>query len=274
MKLYLKNWCSLFFLLLLLGGLDPGMAAAGESEAIAAQGQAKSQQLLAAQQEQQVSDELFEELSDDFAVQDKEAVPDPLEPVNRFFFQVNDKLYFTLLKPVAQGYKAVLPEPFRNGIGNAFNNIGYPGRFVNNVLQARLGRALQETGIFVINTLFGFGGLLEPAKGIEALEPAPPEKDTGLTLGTWGLDHGCYLVLPVFGPSSIRDGVGRVGDYFLDPLNYVEPGSLSTGLKVGERVNDLSFRIGDYEDLKQGAMDPYTAVKDGYFQYRDAQLEK
>jgi phospholipid-binding lipoprotein MlaA len=274
MKSTLKTCCSLFLLLLLLGALNPGKAAAGESEASAVQGQTRDLQLLAAQEDQQVSDELFEELSDDFAVQEKQAVPDPLEPVNRFFFQVNDKLYFYLLKPVAQGYKAVLPEPFRNGIGNAFTNIGYPGRFVNNVLQARLGRALQETGIFVVNTLFGFGGLLEPAKGIEALDPAPPEKDTGLTFGTWGLDHGCYLVLPVFGPSSIRDGVGRVGDYFLDPLNYVEPSLLSTGLKAGERVNDLSFRIGDYEDIKQGAMDPYTAVKDGYFQYRDAQLEK
>ncbi len=260
---------SLFFLVL---ALFPGAAGPGPALADPASSDAPRNQV--AQQEPALSDQLFEELSDDYAVREVQAVPDPLEPVNRIFFQVNDKLYFYLLKPVAQGYKAVVPPPFREGIGNAFYNIGYPGRFVNNVLQARFGRALQETGIFVINTVFGFGGLLEPAEGIEALRPVPADKDTGLTLGTWGLDHGCYLVLPVLGPASFRDGVGRVGDYFLNPLSYVEPDLLGTGLKTGERVNSLSFRIGDYEDIKQGSMDPYTAVKDGYLQYRDAELDK
>ena len=274
MKLCPWNVLSVLLLAFVLGIGGSCTVAAGEAGSRDLKAGPESQPVLVAQQDQAMSQDLFDELSNDYTVQEEQAVPDPLEPVNRFFFQVNDKLYFYLLKPVAQGYEAVLPEPVREGIGNVFYNIGYPGRLVNNVLQARFVRALQETGIFVVNTLFGFGGLMEPARESEALRPAPPEKDTGLTLGTWGLDHGCYLVLPVLGPASARDGVGRVGDSFLNPLTYVEPSLLSTGLKAGERVNALSFRLGEYEEIKAGSMDPYTAVKDGYLQYRDAELGK
>lgn len=219
-------------------------------------------------------DDLLRELDEDYGVETRRRISDPLEPVNRVFFQVNDTLYFYLLKPVSTVYAQTLPESFRSGLGNAFYNLRMPGRLVNNLLQGRPVRAAREAGRFLINTLFGFGGLLEPANGIEALSPKPPEKDTGLTLGTWGASQGLYIVWPVLGPSSLRGTVGKVGDHFLDPLTYVDPSLLATGLKAGERVNSLSMRLGEYEDLKESALDPYSALKDAYTQYRSSQIEK
>ncbi len=228
----------------------------------------------AAQNATAVQDDLLQELGEDYGADETRRISDPLEPMNRVFFQVNDKLYLYLLKPVSSAYARVLPENFRDGLGNAFYNLRMPGRLVNNLLQGRPVRAAKEAGRFAINTLFGFGGLLEPAKGIGALASKPPEKDTGLTLATWGTPPGLYLIWPVLGPSSLRASLGKVGDHFLDPLSYVDPSLLGTGLKAGERINSLSFRLGEYEDLKESALDPYSALKDAYTQYRFNQIDK
>lgn len=217
--------------------------------------------------------DLMSELGADYADQDAEAVADPLEPLNRVMFQVNDRLYLWVLDPVARGYAATVPEPWRESFDQAFYNVAMPVRLVNNLLQGRPVNAAREAGSFVINTVFGFAGLLEPAKSIEILTPQPPDTDAGLTLGTWGLGHGFYLVLPVLGPSSLRDTVGRAGDVYLDPLDYVSPWELALGLRVEEKLNAMSLRLGQYEDMKESALDPYTAFKDGYIQYRQRALE-
>ncbi len=199
-------------------------------------------------------------------------IADPIEPFNRVMFTFNDRLYFWVLKPVARGYEFVVPAKLRRGVSNFFNNIQYPIRFVNNVFQGKFMNAVLESERFFINTAFGGLGLADLSDRHPELKI--PEEDTGQTLGVYGLGNGFYIVWPVLGPSTLRDSFGKVGDYFLYPLTYVEPWEVTTAAGVGERVNEVSFRIGDYESIKEASLDPYEAVKDGYIQFRTNQVEK
>lgn len=224
--------------------------------------------------EQNIDAQLINELSQDYEKQRTAQISDPLEPFNRIMFQFNDKLYFYCLKPVAKGYGAIFPEEFRIGIKNCFYNISYPVRFVNDIFQAKFKKAAQETGSFIINTSLGIFGFLKPAQDISVLNPLPAEEDTGQTLGCWGFGQGIYFVWPILGPSTLRSSVGMAGDYFLDPLTYLEPWELRWGLKSEQKINYTSLRLGEYEDLKESALDPYTAAKNAYIQYREEQLDK
>jgi phospholipid-binding lipoprotein MlaA len=200
---------------------------------------------------------------------------DPLAPVNRVMFHVNDKLYFWVLKPVAQGYSIVVPELVRTGFGNAYDNLKSPARIVNNLLQLRLKRSGNELIRFLFNSVVGVGGLGDVSKGLLGIEKQ--EADFGQTLGRYGVGHGLYLVLPILGPSSVRDGIGLAGDTFMYPMTYVsyfyfdfwEPALLYSH----EKVNDTSFRIGDYEAFKQAAIDPYVSMRDAFVQYRQKKVE-
>ena len=199
----------------------------------------------------------------------KAGIADPLEPFNRAMFHFNDKLYFWVLKPVAQGYKAVVPEVARVGVKNFFTNIAFPVRFVNCLLQANIGGAARELGRFALNTLGGFGGLFDPASHPD-VDIAKQDEDFGQTLGVYGIGQGFYINWPVLGPSSPRDTLGFAGDFFLYPITYYYSDSwvVSGALRAGEKVNDVSLRIGDYESLKEAAIDPYVAIRDAYVQYR------
>ncbi|MHB8090974.1 MAG: MlaA family lipoprotein [Syntrophales bacterium] len=194
-------------------------------------------------------------------------IADPLEPFNRAMFQFNDKLYFWVLKPVAQAYKKVVHEDVRVVVKNFFSNAAFPARFVNCLLQANLTGAASEVGRFALNTLVGFGGMFDPAsdKGINL---AKHGEDFGQTLGLYGIGHGFYIHWPIFGPSSPRDTIGMAGDGFLNPFSYLDQWYESAGVGAYDRINDTSFSIGDYETLKQAAIDPYVAVRDAYVQYR------
>ena len=194
-------------------------------------------------------------------------IADPLEPFNRAMFQFNDKLYFWVLKPVAQAYKKVVHEDVRVVVQNFFSNAAFPVRFVNCLLQANLPGAASEVGRFVLNTLVGFGGLFDPASDKE-INLAKHGEDFGQTLGVYGIGHGFYIHWPLFGPSSPRDTVGMAGDGFLNPFSYLDQWYESTGVRAYEKINDVSFSIGDYEALKQAALDPYVAVRDAYVQHR------
>ncbi len=218
-------------------------------------------------------DELFQELEGDFQ-QNPVSVKDPLEPINRVIFKINDKLYYWVFKPTGEAYRAVFPQNFRISIQHAFHNIKYPIRAVNSILEFKFVDFFKETGRFVVNTLLGFGGLIDVAKGIPWLKEAPPERDTGVTLGYWGIGNGFYIVLPVLGPCTLRDAVGKVGDYFLDPVTYVEPETASVSLKAEDKVNYLSLHITDYDDLKKASLDPYISFRNAYIQYRNALIKK
>lgn len=208
-------------------------------------------------------------------LEDEEAfdeIADPFEPLNRASFLFNDKLYFWLVKPVAQGYAAVVPEGVRISIRNFFNNVSVPVRVVNNLLQFKMGSAGKELLRFGVNTTFGMVGFYDVAR--DELEISAQDEDFGQTLGTWGAGPGFYINWPVIGPSSLRDTAGYAGDYFLEPLNYVTPSLDRTVIKAGDTVNRASLTIGDYEEIKKDAIDPYKAVKDIYHQYRESRIER
>ncbi|MGW8284328.1 MAG: MlaA family lipoprotein [Candidatus Deferrimicrobiaceae bacterium] len=197
---------------------------------------------------------------------------DPLEPLNRALFVFNDKAYYWVMKPVAQGYAAIVPETARVSVRNFFRNITMPVRFVNNLLQGKIRNSGIELLRFLINTTTGIGGLFDPAKNDWHIEPR--DGDLGQTLGKYGLGHGFYLVLPFLGPSSLRDTVGLAGDFFLNPVNYIDDDRVVIGAHVLNTENEVSLRIGEYEDLTKSALDPYVAVRDAYSQHRAKKVEE
>lgn len=200
-------------------------------------------------------------------------ISDPLEPVNRVFFYFNDKFYFWLLRPAASGYGAVVPEGARVSVRNFFSNVATPIRLANCLLQANFDCAGTEALRFFLNTTVGVAGFFDPAK--KDFEIQKKEKDFGQTLGVYGIGTGIYFVWPILGPSSVRDTVGFVGDQFLDPINYLVPSWLpNLAVKSYYQVNENSLTLGEYEDLIKSAVDPYTALKDAYFQYRKAKIKE
>ena len=145
---------------------------------------------------------------------------------------------------------------------------GGPIRFVNSLLQANFGGATRELGRFMLNTTAGIGGLFDPASHPD-INIAKQDEDFGQTLGVYGVGQGIFINWPILGPSSPRDTLGLVGDYFLHPFFYYDgPWLIPWELRVYEKVNDTSLRIGDYEALKGAAIDPYVAIRDAYVQYR------
>jgi phospholipid-binding lipoprotein MlaA len=195
-------------------------------------------------------------------------VADPIEPFNRAMFVFNDKAYYWVLKPVAKGYNHVVNEDIRVSVRNFFSNLSTPVRVANHLLQGELRAAGTELARFAINSTTGILGLFDTARDNWGIRKR--DTDLGLTLGKYGLGHGLYLVLPLLGPSSLRDGAGSFGDSFLEPLSYVDPDEASAGLKAYKEVNKLSLRIGQYEELTGAAVDPYVAVRDFYIQNRES----
>jgi phospholipid-binding lipoprotein MlaA len=198
-------------------------------------------------------------------------VSDPLAPWNRAMFTFNDRLYFWVLKPVARGYRAVVPGVARAGVRNFFHNLTTPGRLVSDILQLKGREAAAELGKFMINTTWGGLGFGDWFAGNPAAKI--PEQDVGLTLARYGVGNGVYVVWPVLGPSTARDSVGMVGDFFLDPASYLRPLTASAGVYTVREVNTTSFRIGDYESVKEAAIDPYVAIRQAYIQHRARALE-
>jgi phospholipid-binding lipoprotein MlaA len=200
-----------------------------------------------------------------------EAIADPLEPVNRALFQFNDKLYFWVLKPVASGYKAIIPEDGRVGVRNFFSNLTTPIRLVNCLLQTKFKAAGNETVRFLLNTGLGLAGFLDPAK--KELKIEKQEADLGQTLGLWGIGPAFYIHWPILGPSSLRDSVGYVGDLFLDPQTYLITSiPINLAVRSYDQMNETSLTLGNYEDFKKAALDPYIALKDAYHQYRQNKI--
>lgn len=190
---------------------------------------------------------------------------DPLEPFNRGVYQFNETLDKYVLKPVAQGYQFVLPQPIRTSVGNFFSNINDVTVMINNILQGKFLHALDDFGRVAINTSIGLLGFLDIAS--EAGLPKH-EEDFGQTLGLWGLGEGPFIMLPFFGPSTGRDAVGRVGDYFTDILTYVDPTRARNQL-WGTRVVDTRAQLLDASKvLEAAALDPYEFLRDAYLQRR------
>ena len=216
------------------------------------------------------TDPFFDEFEEEFE-QKSVLVADPLEPINRVMFHVNDKFYFILFKPVTQAYGFLIPEIIRIGIRNFFNNIRTPIRLTSCILQGKTEAAGTEIGRFMVNTTLGVLGFGDPAA--KYFNHRMSEEDLGQTFGSYGIGNGFYLVIPFYGPTTLRDGIGDIGDTFLNPLAYVVD-SFAAGVAIYayRKVNETSFRIGDYETIKEAAIEPYEAIRDGYIQFRNAKI--
>ena len=199
-------------------------------------------------------------------------INDPLEPVNRLMYNINDTLYFWVLKPCAETVEQVVPEPARIGIQNFFNNLTTPVRFVNCLLQGKGEAADTELRRFLINTTVGVLGFGDPAHDEYGLQPV--KEDLGQTLAVYGIEDGFYIVWPLLGPSTLRDSAGKVGDLFLNPVFYVEPTEAAISISAVRVANESSFHIGEYETFKDAALDPYVAMREAYIQYRKKQIQE
>jgi phospholipid-binding lipoprotein MlaA len=190
---------------------------------------------------------------------------DPFERYNRAAFSFNDALDRAILKPVARAYKFVTPDLVQQGVANFFGNIGDIPTAVNDILQGKPKQAVTHVGRFALNTTVGVLGLFDVASAM-GLERR--REDFGQTLGTWGLGSGPYVVLPVFGPSSVRDTFGLVADFGLDPLVYVRDDGWRYGL-VGLRAIEQRASVLDIEKtFKAIEIDPYLFTRDAYLTRR------
>ena len=194
---------------------------------------------------------------------------DPLEPMNRAVFSFNDGLDKYVERPAAVGYTKTIPSPVRTAVRNVFSNLGDIGNFANDALQLKATDATEDLMRFVFNSTFGLGGLLDWAT------PAGLPKhnqDFGLTLGHYGVPPGPYLVLPVFGPSSLRDSTSWVFAYFTLPTSYLPTYASAplTGLRLVSTRADL---LGASDIVAQAALDRYSFVRGAYGQRRQFLLE-
>lgn len=208
----------------------------------------------------------------------KADTPDCFESVNRAIFGFNVKLDKIVFKPIAKGY-SYLPDSVETSLGNATSNVSHLVAIPNQLLQGKLGGAIHDTGRFLINTTVGILGLFDPASKI-GLEKQEPE-DYGQTLGYWGVGHGCYVVLPVLGPTTLRDGLGNIGNTYLDPFYLSTVGDKEYLLdnNLGDRtywtvegvdkVNWRAENLQTVDDLEKNSVDFYSSVKSIYLQRRN-----
>lgn len=192
----------------------------------------------------------------------EEVSVDPWEGFNRVMFGFNDRLDTYALKPVSQGYKAVMPDMAETGVSNFFDNLSDVGTLLNNLLQGKFHSAGQDLARVTFNSTLGLAGLIDVATpmGIEK-----HDEDFGQTFGYWGVESGPYLVLPFFGPSTVRDGIGKVPDSLVDPVYHVSDNGDRNALYI-TRIVDGRTRLLESEKLISG--DKYTFIRDAYLQKR------
>ena len=228
-----------------------------------------------------IDDDIEKDFDSEFSSK-KEDIFDPLSGYNRLMTTFNDQVMTNVLTPISKGYAFVTPETMRIGINNFFENIMFPVRFSNNLLQLKFKNANEELGRFLINTLWGLGGFMDLAT--DELNMKAHKEDFGQTLGFYGVGDGFHIVLPFLGPSNLRDSIGIVTDSYVSPLstsgdayaeykipnNFIEQISINTF----DSVNKTSLTPGQYESLKKDALDLYPFLRDIYTQARKKQIEE
>jgi len=197
---------------------------------------------------------------------DGDAANDPFESVNRSIFDFNNKLDNAVFEPVAQAYVDNVPTGIRRIVRDALRYLKTPVIFVNNVLQGDLDRAGNTLSRFVVNTTIGFGGLVDTAS--ESGVPYHSE-DLGQTLAVWGVGEGPYLVIPLLGPGSLRDGLGKIGDSFIDPLGEIDEAVFDWSHRLVDGVDTRADLLGTLDDLERTSLDYYAAVRSLYRQKRN-----
>ena len=266
---------------LVLALVLPVSGASGNTETVPADENTGSVLMLAATDEDAGGDEKTFVEPDDFEDEDLSFLDDeddieldvfdPLEPMNRGIFWFNDKLYFYLLKPVAKGYRWIMPDPLMLGIGNFFSNLASPVRIINAGLQGKFSDAGNELTRFAVNTTLGIAGFFDTAK--HNFNIKKKDEDTGQTLGYYGIGPGPYLVLPFFGPSSFRDGIGLLVDSRMDLTYYLWEDRDYWSAIILKAVNTVALDKDTYEGIKKDALDPYLFIRDAWAQYRQNKVE-
>ncbi|WP_158987300.1 MlaA family lipoprotein [Lysobacter panacisoli] len=193
---------------------------------------------------------------------------DPWERYNRQMHRFNNAVDRTVARPLARGYVKVVPRPFRLGVSNFFNNLGQPVSAINALLQGKPKQAGQSMGRFLLNSTLGIGGIFDPAS--DAKLPNKSE-DFGQTLGTWGWKKSRYFELPLFGPRTLRDTFGMVGDAPLSPIRQIEADKTRIPLQ-GLQLVDVRSQLLATDSFREGAEDDYALVRDAWIQRRDYQI--
>ncbi len=190
---------------------------------------------------------------------------DPWQPYNRAMFKFNTDFDNAFFKPAAQGYEAITPEPVSHGITNFFNNIEDVTSAVNNVLQFKLSRAGTDVGRVLVNTTVGLVGFIDVATNMGI--PSYKE-DFGQTLGYWGFGDGPYFVMPILGPSSVRDTIGFAGDIVIDPFFSLQEDEIYWGFVVLRAIDTRAGLLAAGDLMDEAALDRYVFVRDAYLQRR------
>jgi phospholipid-binding lipoprotein MlaA len=200
-------------------------------------------------------------------------INDPLEPLNRVMFDFNDKMYIWVMDPVATMYSHAVPYDLRGSINNFFWNLSEPVRFLNSLFQGRFADAGTVLLRFAINSTLGVYGLGDPAA--REFNLSQVVATLGGTLARWGLGDGFYLVIPLQGPSTLRDFTGSVIDGFgMTPYyTWTDDLYVQGAIYAGKETNNLSMHLGEYEKMKNVLFDPYISFRNGYFQHRREQPE-
>ncbi len=218
----------------------------------------------------------------DFEDEYKEEIKsqNPFEQYNIVMTNFNDGFYEYVYDPIVQGYRKIVPNTKGSLINNTFQNLMFPIRFVNNILQLKFANAAEETQRFLINSTLGVVGLFDIAKDEYGLKAH--NEDFGQTLGYWGVGSGYHIVLPLFGPSNIRDTFSMYPDSIANPIAYSEktPYNLTNNpaqsltITTYQRINAGSLQVGEYEELKKEAIKLYPFLRDVYEQHRQQQIEE
>ena len=193
---------------------------------------------------------------------------DPFEPLNRTIFDINYAVDRATLRPVAQGYKAVVPSPVRRGIGNFSDNLLTPRSAVNSFLQGKVENGLEDTARFIMNTVFGIGGLFDVATAAGIDEN---NETFSQTMAVWGVPEGPYVYLPFLGPNSMLDAVTLPVDFISDPLWHYDDDTARRWI-YAVRIVDLRARFLTAETLLEDSTDPYLTVRESYLQNRQFQI--
>lgn len=215
--------------------------------------------------------EIEEDFSDD---EDEIIVSDPFESINRKIFSFNDTAYVYILKPIARGFRAVIPEKGRVAVNNFFSNLLSPVRIANAAMQLKGEDATNEIVRLIVNSTLGLGGLFDIAKNDFKIKIK--KEDFGQTLGHYKVANGPYIVIPFLGPSTIRDGVGLLVDgTAFDPVSYIYDDETGRYIlvKLIDIENTISLDQDTYEAIKKDSLDPYLFLRNSYIQHRAGVVE-
>jgi len=263
---------ALALLLALLLALAPAAGAqepaAGPAEDPATEATQAAEATEAEDAEEEAFSTDYEEYDDLYFEDDieEEDFGDPIEPVNRAIFFVNDGLDRYALEPVSTVWDWVIPDFAQRALRNGFDNLRFPIVFFNDLFQLKLGHAGKDVARFAINTTVGIGGLMDPAAAI-GLEKR--FEDFGQTLGFWGVPPGPYLMLPFFGPSNVRDGFGLIVDTVFRAVGFFIPFVASLAMQGVDTLNRRSLIRDEIRAERRAALDWYAAVRSAYSQYRE-----